>query len=274
MFVGPALVLVAWYMLFPAVRTAYLSFMDRDMELFVGLANYEFVFLTRTMRIAFRNNLLWLIFGTGASVFFGFIIAYVSDRSNWEKVAKSFIFLPMAISMVGAGVIWRFVYSINPDIGLLNAIVTALGGEGQSWLIMRPENNFFLMAVFVWAQTGFAMIVLSAAIKGVPKDLLDQAQVDGANEPTLVLRIIIPYIKMTIVTVSTAIVIATLKTFDIVFAMTQGLDGTEVLATQQYKQMFRYFHWGRSAAIAIVIMLAVIPVVVFNVRQYKKEGNI
>ena len=272
MFIGPAMVFVAWYMAFPAVRTFYLSFFGRDSELFVGLANYEFVFFSRAMFIAFRNNLMWIIFATGLSVFFGFIIAYVADRTSWERIGKVFIFLPMAISMVGASVIWRFVYSINPDIGLLNAIVTNLGAAPQPWLTMRPENNFFVMVVFIWAQTGFAMIVLSAAIKGVPKDLLDQARVDGANEPMVLVRIIIPYVKMTIVAVSTAITIATLKTFDVVFAMTQGLDGTEVLATMQYKQMFRYFHWGRAAAVAIIIMVIVIPVVIYNVVQYRKEG--
>jgi len=273
-FIGPAIAFVAWYMAFPAVRTAYLSFLGRDSEVFVGLANYRFVFLSRTMRIAFRNNLLWLIFATGASVFFGFLIAYVADRTKWEKIGKTFVFLPMAISMVGASVIWRFVFSIDPDVGLLNAIVTSLGGESQSWLFMQPVNNFFVMVPFVWAQTGFAMIVLSAAIKGVPKELLEQATVDGATEPLLVFKIIIPYIKMTLVAVTTAIVIATLKTFDVVFAMTGGFDGTEVIATQQYKQMFRYFHWGRSAALAIIIMLAVIPVVVMNVVQYKKEDKL
>ena len=272
LFIGPAMLFVAWFMAFPAVRTLYLSFYGRDSELFVGLANYRFVFFSRAMFIAFRNNLLWIIFGTGLSVFFGFIIAYVADRTSWEKTGKIFIFLPMAISMVGASVIWRFIYSINPDIGLLNAIVTSVGGEPMPWLTMRPWNNFFVMNVFIWAQTGFAMIVLSAAIKGVPKDLLDQARVDGANEPMVLRRIIIPYVKMTIVAVSTAIMIATLKTFDAVFAMTQGLDGTEVLATMQYKQMFRYFHWGRSAAVAIVIMVIVIPVVIYNIVQYRKEG--
>ncbi len=274
LFVGPALVALAWFLTIPVLRSGWLSFFDNDSTQFIGWDNFRFVFTNRSMVVAWRNNVIWLVVGTAVSVVFGFIIAIVADKSKWERIAKAAIFMPMAISMVGAGIIWRFVYAMDPNIGLLNAIVTTLGGHPQNWLILRPWNTFFLIAVFVWGQTGFAMIVLSAAIKGVPGELLEAAEMDGAGEFTQVTRIVLPYIKSTIITVSTAIIIATLKTFDVVFAMTQGLDGTEVLASQQYKQMFRYFNYGRGAAIAVIILLAVIPVVVYNVVQYKKRGDI
>lgn len=274
LFIGPAVVALAWFITIPVFRTGYFSFFDRYSENWVGLRNFAYIFTHRTMLIAWRNNVIWLVFGTGFSVLFGFIIAYVADRSRWEVYAKALIFMPMAISMVGASIIWRFVYALNPDIGLLNAIVTAFGGTETNWLIVRPWNNFFLITVFIWGQTGFAMIVLSTAIKGVPVELLEASRVDGANNWVQVTSIVIPYIKSTIMTVSTAIIIASLKTFDVVFTMTQGMDGTEVLASQQYKQMFTYFNYGRGAAIALIILLAVIPVVVYNVLQFRKRGDI
>ncbi|HDQ13253.1 MAG TPA: sugar ABC transporter permease, partial [Sediminispirochaeta sp.] len=260
LFVGPALIILGWYIVLPTVRSLYLSFFDKYGEEFVGLTNYIYVFTNRTMITAFRNNLLWLVFGTGLTVLLGLIVALLADRSKIERYAKSFIFLPMAISFIGAGIIWKFIYAVRPEsseqIGLLNAIITSLGGEPVNWLIMRPWNTFYLIFVLVWMQTGFAMVVLSAAIKGVPTALLEAARIDGAKELRIVTSVIIPYIKGSIVTVSTTILIITLKTFDVVYAMTQGLDGTEVLASQQYKQMFKFFHYGRGSAIAIVILLA------------------
>lgn len=272
LFVGPALLILAWYLFLPTVRSLYLSFFDKFSEQFVGFENYVHVFTDRTMRTAFLNNLLWLVFGTGGAVLFGLMVALLADRSGFERLAKSLIFLPMAISFVGAGVIWKFVYAFRgPDqvqIGLLNAIVTGLGGQPVNWLTIRPWNTLFLIAIFVWLQTGFSMVIHSAAIKTVPNELIEAARIDGASEMKIIFSIIIPFISSTIVTVSTTILLVSLKVFDIVFAMTNGLFGTEVLASQQYKNMFSFLHWGRGSAIAIVIVIAVIPVIWYNLRQF------
>jgi len=272
LFVGPALLILAWYLFLPTVRSLYLSFFDKFSEKFVGFDNYVHVFTDRTMRTAFLNNLFWLVFGTGGAVGFGLAVALLADRSGFERLAKSLIFLPMAISFVGAGVIWKFVYAYRgadqAQIGLLNAIVTGLGGEPVNWLTIRPWNTFFLIAIFVWLQTGFSMVIHSAAIKTVPNELIEAARIDGAGELRIIFQIIIPVIAGTIVTVSTTILLLSLKVFDIVFAMTSGLFGTEVLASQQYKNMFTFLHWGRGSAIAIVIVLAVIPVMWYNLRQF------
>jgi alpha-glucoside transport system permease protein len=269
------MLVLGWYLFLPTVRSLYLSFFDKFSDKFVGLQNYLFVFTDRTMRIAFLNNLWWLIFGTGLCIVFGLTVALLADRSKIERVAKSFVFLPMAISFVGAGVIWKFVYAYRAaelnQIGLLNAIVTVLGGDPVNWLTIRPWNTFLLIGIFVWLQTGFSMVIFSAAIKQVPNDLLEAARIDGATELRIVFQVIIPYIKSTIVTVGTTVLILTLKIFDIVFAMTNGLFGTEVLASQQYKSMFKFLHYGRGSAIAIVILLAVIPVIWYNLKQFGKR---
>lgn len=274
-FVGPALAIMTWYLFVPTLRTLYYSFFDANSAKFVGLANYIYAFTSPPMRESFRNNLLWLIVGTGMSVILGLLIAVLADRSRFENVAKSIIFLPQAISLVGAGTIWRFIYYYKPrgedQIGLLNAIVDTFGGDAVNWIIQRPWNNFFLIVIMIWLQTGFAMVLLSAALKGVPEDLLEAARIDGATEPQIFFRIIIPYIQGTIITVTTTILIATLKIFDIVWVMTQGNYGTEVIATQFYKQMFKYFDFGRGGAVAIVLFLAVIPVMVYNLRQFRER---
>ena len=272
LFVGPAIVILAWYLFLPTVRSLYLSFFGKFSDEFVGLENYLYVFTDRTMRTAFVNNLVWLVFGTGGAVVLGLIVALLADRSKMERVAKSLIFLPMAISFVGAGVIWKFMYAYRAagqvQLGLLNAIVAGFGADPVNWLTLRPWNTFFLIAIFIWLQTGFAMVILSAAIKQVPSQLLEAARIDGAGEFRIVFQITIPFISSTIVTVATTILLVSLKVFDIVFAMTNGLFGTEVLASQQYKQMFKFLHYGRGSAIAIVILIAVIPVIWYNLRQF------
>jgi alpha-glucoside transport system permease protein len=275
LFVGPALIIIGWYLFIPTIRTLFLSFFDKFSKTFVGLSNYKFIFTDKTMLIALRNNLLWLFLGTFLCVAFGLTIALLADRSKIERTAKSLIFLPMAISFVGAAVIWKFVYAYKPagieQVGLLNGIIVALGGEPVGWVIIRPWNTIFLIIILVWLQTGFGMVIFSAAIKGVPKELIEAARIDGAKEFRIVFQIIIPFIKSTIVTVSTTILLLTLKVFDIVYAMTNGLYGTEVLASQQYKQMFKFLNYGRGSAIAIVILIAVIPVIWYNLRQFGKR---
>ena len=275
MFVGPAVAILGWYLFIPTIRSFVLSFYDRTSQNFVGLDNYIYVFTDATMQTAFINNLVWLIVGTGGSVILGLIIALLADRSKFEKVAKAIIFAPMAISFVGAGVIWKFMYAYRPvtqnQIGLLNAIVTFFGGDPQNWIVMRPWNTIFLIIILIWLQTGFAMVVLSAAIKTVPSQYLEAGRIDGASELRIIWSIVIPSIKGSIITVSTTILLITLKVFDIVYSMTNGLYGTEVLASQQYKQMFKFLHYGRGSAIAIIILVAVTPVIWYNLKQFGKR---
>ena len=277
-FVGPAVAVVVGYLLLPTIRTLVASFYDANGQQFVGLANYVYAFSSREMLTSFRNNFLfWLTFGTSFSVVFGLIIAVMADRTHpvFEKVCKAIIFMPMAISMVGASVIWKFVYEYRPpgsnQIGLLNALVTALGGDPAPWLLRQPWNNLFLVFIFVWLQTGFAMVVFSAAIKNVPSELLEAGRIDGANEVQVFFHITLPTIKGTVLTVATTVVLGTLKIFDVVQSMTGGNYGTQVIANVQYTQMFRQFNYGRAAAVAIVLLLVVLPIMLYNLRDFSKR---
>jgi alpha-glucoside transport system permease protein len=274
-FVGPAILIIGWYLLIPTVRSLVLSFMNRNSTSFVGFENYKYIVTDATMRTAFGNTVLWLLFGTAFAVFFGLLTALLAERSAIEKLGKTLVFLPMAISMVGAGVIWKFMYAYKPvganQTGLLNAIMVGLGGKPQNWLGSAPMNNFFLILIFVWLQTGFSLVVLSAALKGVSDEIKEAARIDGAKEFTILMRIILPSIYGSIITVSTTIMLAALKSFDIVYSMTNGLYGTEVLASQQYKQMFKFLDYGRGSAIAIVILLAVSPVIYYNLKEFNKR---
>lgn len=278
-FVGPALAVLAWYLFIPTLRSFYTSLYNANSTQFVGLENYIYAFTSHAMLESFRNNLIWLVVGTGGSVLFGLLIAVLADRTHprFETAIKSLIFLPMAISMVGASVIWKFIYEFRPagahQIGLLNAILAALGKEPQAWMLLRPWNTIFLIVILVWLQTGYAMVILSAAIKGIPAELMEAGRIDGATEPQIFFRIVIPYIRGTIVTVATTIVIFTLKIFDIVQAMTGGNFGTQVIANEQYTQMFRAFNFGRGAAIAVVLLLAVVPVMYYNLRQFAQQSE-
>lgn len=276
-FVGPALAILTWYLALPTLRTFYQSLFLRNTNQFVGLKNYYDIFFTeRIMLEAVRNNVLWILFGASFSVIFGLLIAVLADRSRFETVAKSLIFMPMAISMVGAGIIWNFIYEVkdvnSPQIGLLNAIWVALGGEPQAWTaLLQPWNNLFLIAIVVWLQTGYAMVLFSAAIKGIPTEIIEAARVDGANEFQVFFEIMIPSIMGTIITVTTTVVIFTLKIFDVVQVMTGGQFGTHVIATQFYRQAFTNQNKGYAAAIAIFLLLCVVPVMIYNLRQFREK---
>lgn len=276
-FVGPAVVIMGWFLALPVLRSLIASFKNYLGTQWVGFENYKFAFTDPRMLETFRNNLLWLIFGTAFSVGLGLLIATLADRSRAEVIYKSIIFTPMAISFVGAGVIWKFIYTYKgtgvgiQEIGLLNALVTALGGSPQPWLSLPPWNNFFLIIIMVWLQTGYAMVILSSAIKGVPAELLEAARMDGATEIKAFFSVVVPYIKGTLLTVTTTIVIFSLKTFDIVRVMTGGNNGTNVIANEFYLQSFTYTDAGKASAIAIVLLLLVTPVIFNNVRQYTKS---
>jgi alpha-glucoside transport system permease protein len=290
-FVGPAMAILAWYLAIPTVRTFWISLFNRDgppeglnffellqSDAFVGLSNYVAVFTDRLMLEAFRNNIMWIVFGSTLSVIFGLMIAVLADRSRYERFAKTMIFLPMAISFVGASIIWNFIYEYRPadqpQIGLLNAIVTGLGGQPRAWpqwTDIAPWNNLFLIVIVIWLQAGFSMVLFSAALKGIPAELMEAGRMDGANEFQIFFRIMVPYIRGTIITVWTTIVIFTLKIFDVVWVMTGGQFGTHVIATQFYRQSFTNRNSGFGSAIAIVLLLAVIPVIIYNLRQFREQ---
>ena len=290
-FVGPAMAILSWYLAIPTLRTFWISLFNRDgppdglsllqqlsSDSFVGLGNYAAVFTESLMLEAFRNNLMWIIFGSTFSVAFGLVIAVLADRSRLEKTAKSLIFLPMAISFVGASIIWNFIYEYRPicqpQVGLLNAIVTGLGGVPQAypqWVDIAPWNNLFLIVIVIWLQAGFSMVLFSAALKGIPDELLEAARIDGATEVQIFFRIMIPYIRGTIISVFTTVIIFTLKIFDVVWVMTGGQFGTHVIATQFYRQSFTNRNSGFGSAIAIVLLIAVIPVMIYNLKQFREQ---
>ncbi len=279
-FAGPAVLILIWALVLPTLRSLRLSFMGANGREFVFLDNYKFAFTDPIMLESFRNNLLWMIFGTFFCVTLGIIIAVLSDKSKSEKLFKSLIFMPMAISFVGAGVIWKFMYAYKGEgvnineIGLLNAIVTALGGQAQAWLLVPFWNNFFLIFIMVWLQTGYAMVILSSAIKGIPGEINEAAKVDGAGSFTIFFRITIPYIMPTIITVTTTILIFSLKLFDIVRVMTGGNFGTNVIANEFYLRQFTYGNSGQASAIAVVLLVVIIPVLAYNLKEFRERKTL
>jgi alpha-glucoside transport system permease protein len=275
LFVLPAIALVSLYLVYPAVRTIIES-VTLVPEGAGPLANYQRAFTNDDVLGALRNNLVWLALAPATAVITGLAFAALVDRIKWESAAKAFVFMPLAISMVGASVIWRFIYAWRPpgksQIGLLNAIVQGLGGEPIAWLQQIPVNTIALIAIMVWLQTGFAMVVLSAAIKGVPAELTEAARIDGASELQTFLRITVPTIRTSIITVFTTISIVVLKVFDIVFVMTGGNLDTSVVAVRMYDEMFRFRNFGQATTMAVILFVAVIPIMVLNVRNLRRQG--
>ncbi len=277
-YIAPAMALLSAYLILPTIQTIYISFFDGRSENFVGLKNYVFAFTDRAMLVAFRNNLLWLVLVTGFSVSLGLIIAVLVDKVRYEPIAKSLIFLPMAISFVGASVIWKFMYAYKPagdeQIGWLNFIMVNLGFEPVGWLVERSFNNLALIAIMIWLYTGFCMVILSAAVKGIPEDIIEAARIDGANSWQIFWRVTIPMIRSTILVVSTTVIILVLKVFDIVFVMTGGNQGTEVIASRMIKEMFNFRNFGRGSAIAVILLLLIIPVMIGNIRRFRAEERL
>jgi alpha-glucoside transport system permease protein len=271
-FAGPALALLAVFLVYPAAGTIVRSFQDNDGKW--TLDNYA-VMAEPDFTEILRNNALWLVVGTASSVLLGLVIAGLFDRVRRESLAKTIVFLPLAISLVGASVIWGFVYAWQPagqpQIGLLNAIVVAFGGEPIPWLTTSPINVFCEILILVWLQTGFAMVVLSAAIKGVPGELLEAARLDGASERQVFLGIIVPMIRGSIITVATTIAIVTLKIFDIVYVTTGGRFNDDVVAVRMFHEIFQFFDDGRGAALATLLFLGVLPVMYINLRNFRRQ---
>ena len=289
LYVLPALLIMTVFIIYPGLNTVYLSFRNVDNTDWASAAcvsgqpcwgileNYRYALTSSVMQTAFVNNLTWILLMVSGTVLLGLLVAMLADRVRYESAAKAIIFLPMAISFVGAGVIWKFMYDYGSgqvQIGLLNAVVTALGGKPVSWLTAPQINNIALIVVGVWMWTGFCMTILSAAIKSVPTEILEAARVDGATEWQAFQSITIPIIWPTMTVVITTMVINVLKIFDIVYVMTGGNYGTEVIANRMYVEMYTSFQTGRAAAIAVVLILVIVPAMIYNIRRFRAQEAI
>jgi alpha-glucoside transport system permease protein len=272
-FVAPALVLLTIYLVYPAVTTVIGSFLDKKGAF--TLANWASLGTGPFLEII-RNNAIWLVVATAGSVGLGLLTAALFDRVRHEALAKIFVFTPLAISLVGASVIWKFVYAwqppSQPQFGLLNAIWTSLGNQPVPWATTFPINLPAQMLIMIWLQTGFAMVVFSAAIKGVSVEVQEAARLDGANDRQIFFQVIIPLIRGSIITVTTTIAIATLKIFDIVMSISGGRNHDDVVAVRMFTEMFQYFNDGRAAALATVLFIAVLPVMLLNLRNFRRQA--
>ena len=281
----PALLIMALFIAYPTLNTFVLSFMDRtssqsaSVDCVSGQAcwgifeNYRYALTNPTMLNALSNNALWLLLMVPGTVGAGLLFAVLAERVRYEKIAKSIIFMPMAISFIGAGIIWQFMYSItsggSAQTGLLNAIIVAFGGQPVAFMSTYPINNFCLMIVGVWLWAGFCMTILSAAIKGLPGEVIEAAQVDGATGWQTFWKVMIPLVMPTIVVVTTTMIINVLKIFDIVFVMTGGNYGTEVIANRMFKLIVT--NAGQSTAIAVILIILTIPILIFNIRRFRQQ---
>jgi alpha-glucoside transport system permease protein len=275
-FLVPALLLLLIGLIYPTLRTLVMSFMDKESESFVGFDNYIWAFTIPEINVVLVNTLIWTLTVPVISTLLGLAIAYMTDRMKRPAAIKSLIFMPMAISFVGAGVIWKFVYNYQPredkpDIGLFSAVFKAIGLTPPNWLLEAPLNTYLLIVVMIWIQTGFAMVVLSAALKNVPDEIVEAAMLDGATAFKRFYLVSVPMIRATIVVVLTTIMIGTLKVFDIVRTMTGGNFQTNVIANEMYSQSFRQMNYGQGSALAIILFVAIIPIIVYNIRQLRLE---
>jgi alpha-glucoside transport system permease protein len=294
----PALIVMGIFIVYPMFNTVSLSFQNKDgtasaatvcregetcwgvfenyryaLTAELDTANFQTTWQTFWVS-SYGNTLKWIIFMVSGTVVLGLLIAVLVDRVKYEPLAKAIIFMPMAISFVGAGVIWKFMYNYGTgqvQIGLLNAIVTAFGGEPVPFLSTNILNTFMLIVVGTWMWTGFCMTILSSALKSVPEELLEAARIDGANEFQIFFRIMMPIIMPTVVVVITTMVINVLKLFDIVYVMTGGNFGTEVIATRMYTEMYKNFQTGRGTAIAVILVIAIIPFIFINIRRFMAQ---
>jgi alpha-glucoside transport system permease protein len=277
-FLGPAALLLLIGLVIPAIQTTYQSFLGPDGKKFVGAANYAWIFGTEANWVFLRNTAIWIVVTPIFSTAVGLILALLMDRMRRESIPKSLIFMPMAISFVGASIIWGLVYEYRdpaePQVGLLSAVVSALGITPENWLLLQPWNTFLLIIIMIWIQVGFAMVVLSAAIKAIPMDVTEAAMLDGATGWKLFSKVTVPMIRGTLVVVLTTIAIGVLKVFDIVRTMTNGNFGTQVLSNEMYAQAFVQFDKGRGSALAVILFIAVVPLIVYNIVQLRKEQSI
>lgn len=276
-FLLPAFGMITLMLLYPTVQTINYSFANNDSTRYVGFDNYREIFGNSQFWLSITNNLLWLLIVPAVTVAFGVTVALFADRlsTNGEKVAKTFIFLPQAISFVGAATIWRLVYNLDADTGLLNAIITGFGGTARDWLYFDTArlNSLLMMVILIWLQSGFAMVLLSGAIKAVPEETLEAARLDGANERQIFFRVIIPQIRGTILTVFITVLILVLKVFDIVYVLTNGQANTNVIALLFFQELFTAQRAGQASAIVVVLLVLVLPILFYQVRTFRQENR-
>lgn len=279
-FVGPAVVLIGFFLIYPAIRTIVFSFANRTSTEFTGISNYtDLLSSSDFVSGALLNTLLWMIVVPALTVVFGLAVAVLADRlqPRAEKLTKSIIFLPMAISMVGAATIWRFVYETRPagtpQIGLLNAILGKFGIDPVAWLQLSQAhvNSLLLMVIMIWAQVGFSMVLLSAAVKGVPEDTIEAGRIDGASEKRIFFNIVVPQIWPTVITVFITVLIMVMKIFDIIYVMTGGNFNTDVIGMRFWTELFTNGNNGYAAAIVVMLMIAIVPVMVYQVRNFRRQ---
>jgi alpha-glucoside transport system permease protein len=281
LWLAPALGFLGFFLIYPTILTVIRSLQGKDPlhPKFVGLANYRWFFTNGDALGTLLNNVLWLVFFTGFTVGMGLLVAVLVDRVRFESLAKSIIFLPLAISMVAAGVIWKFMYDYKPagtaQTGTLNALMSTVGLGPIAWL-QSPGfrlSTFALIAVMVWMWTGFAMVIISAALKGIDPELLEAARMDGANEWELFRKITFPLLGPTLTVVATTMIITSLKTFDIVYTLTNGNYNTDVVANLMIKEMFTFGDFGRASAVAVILLLAILPIMGFNIRKFRSQES-
>ena len=275
LFLVPALILVMTGLGVPAIQTLMESFKSADSSKWVGFANYKWAFTTHEIRLAFANTLLWVVISPIVVTSLGLALATMLNKMKREAIPKSLIFMPMAISFVGGSLIWNLMYSFQeqnrPQTGLVGQIFVWLGLEVKHLLLWSPWNNFFLMVVYIWGFTGFAMVILSAAIKGIPSEIEEAAQLDGATGFKLFRTVTVPMVRTTIIVVLTTAMVGTLKLFDVVHTMTGGNFKTDVLANRMVDENFVYLNYGHGASLAVLIFLAVIPISWYNIRSLRAE---
>lgn len=276
----PALILLIFFLVYPTINTIILSFFDARGQNFVGFSNYLYGLTNPDMRIAFRNNLVWLVFYPTITLAIALAIAVLADRVKYEGLVKAVVFIPMAISYVAAGVIWKLMYDYSPPIraqtGVLNAILDFINPNFAPvpWLNQQPLNNFALIFIGIWMYTGFATVILSAGLKSIPEELMEAARIDGANELDIFRHITMPLLASTLAVVATTMIISTLKIFDVIYVMTSGNFGTEVIAVRMYKELFTFQHIGRASMISTLLLLLTIPVMLFNIRRFRAQEEL
>jgi alpha-glucoside transport system permease protein len=274
--VFPAVAFATVFMVLPTINTIVISFQNARGEP-VGLDNYVFFFTNPETLTSLKNNVLWLVFFTGAVVILGLVISILFDRVKYESIAKTAVFLPLPISAVAASVIWKFMFEFKPEgqaqTGTLNAVIGTFGFDPIAWLVNTTTNNPALIAVGVWTSVGFAMVIISAALKGISSELLEAARVDGANELQVLRRIVIPLLRPVLTVIATTMIITALKVFDIVYVLTSGAYGTDVIARQLFQRVANS-DYGRAAAVGVVLLVAVLPVLLFNIRSFRQQEEV
>lgn len=276
LYLAPAAVLLAVFLVYPVFRTIYLSFFDSRGEQFVGWDNYRFLFENPQTLVVFRNNLLWLVLFTAAVVVLGLLIAVLANHVRYEAAVKALIFVPMAVSFTAAAVIWRFMYIYNaPDFtqtGVVNALMVWLGFDPVPWISNTTVNNYALIVAGIWMWTGFSLVVISAGLKGIPAEVVEAARIDGASERQIFWYVTLPMLRSVLVVVVVTMIINSLKVFDLVYVMTFGNFETDVLANRMFKEMFTYGNFGRASAVAAVLLIAIIPMMALNIRRFRRES--